>query len=71
MKEHAISAAIIALTTLATYPFLNDYAEWERGYKAIGGEELWLVFGFFVAFMVICRVAEQSREANEKRPTRK
>ena len=73
MKPYLIAAAIVAAVNVAIYPFMNRLAYAERGYHAIGGEEMLLIFGFFIAVMIIDhgrekarRVRRKAEEANEK-----
>jgi len=70
LKRYIASAVIIALTTLAIHPFLNELALLERGYQAIGGEEMVVVMGFFAAFLVLNRGLERKRNAGCSRATR-
>jgi hypothetical protein len=63
MKRYYIAAAIIAAANLAVYPMMNSLAVMERGYDAIGGEEMLLIFGFFIAFCVIDHGLTKARRA--------
>jgi hypothetical protein len=60
MKPYLITAAIVAAFSIAIYPFMNHLAYQERGYHAIGGEEMLLIFGLFAAVMIILHGREKT-----------
>jgi hypothetical protein len=53
MKKYYIRAAVTAGISLFIYPFMNMIAQLERGYDAIGGEELLLFVGVCAAFGIL------------------
>lgn len=68
--KRVITAAIIAFATLGLYPLLNDSAIRERGYDAVGGEELLLLFGLGIAAMLIFKgVKSRAVSPKANRPT--
>ena len=53
MKKYYIWAAVIAILDGFLYPILQELALLERGYQAIGGEELVFILGLFGAVLVV------------------
>lgn len=58
MKTRLFISALIALLSLAIYPFMEQLANAERGYanridNVFGGEEMLLIFGLLVSLMIV------------------
>lgn len=58
MKTRLFISALIALLSLAIYPFMEQLANAERGYanridNIFGGEEMLLIFGLLVSLMIV------------------
>jgi hypothetical protein len=65
-----IATALVVGSPVA-YPFINSYAEAERGYgvDVFGGEEMLLLFGLFAALLIIVDGLQKRSECNRKATT--
>lgn len=69
MKVRVISAAIIAIISIALYPITEQLATAERGYSAIGGEEALLIFGIFFALYIIIGGLQSKKKSGSRKAT--
>lgn len=53
MVKRIIAAIIVSALNLSLYVKSDEMATAERGYSAIGGEEMLLVFGIFLAIYIL------------------
>lgn len=53
MKKRIMAAIMVVLINITAYPLLNRIATAERGYEAIGGEEVLIIFGFVLALYIL------------------
>ncbi len=67
MKKRIFAAAIVAAVSAAVYPFMEQTATAERGYSAIGGEEILLAFGIFLAIYILAGGFSQSKKKSGNR----
>ena len=68
MKKRISIAAIVAIMSVLVYPYTSALAAVERGYDGyiFDGEEMLLLFGLFVAALIIVDGLQKQREAIEK-----
>lgn len=70
MIKRIIAAAIVAIIAIGAYPALNRLAVEERGYDALGGEELVLAFGIVIAILVLTSSTDKKRGAARPKANR-
>ncbi len=66
MKKRIIAAVIVAIVSVAAYPFMEQAATAERGYSAFGGEEMLLAFGISLALYVLAGGFSRSKKKRSK-----
>lgn len=66
MKKRIIAAVIVAIVSVAAYPFMEQAATAERGYTAFGGEEMLLAFGISLALYILAGGFSRSKKGNCK-----
>lgn len=66
MKKRIIAAVIVAIVSVAAYPFMEQAATAERGYTAFGGEEMLLAFGISLALYILAGGFSRSKKENCK-----
>ncbi|MFR7564109.1 MAG: hypothetical protein ACLUV5_00835 [Oscillospiraceae bacterium] len=62
MKKRIIAAVIVAIVSVAAYPFMEQAATAERGYTAFGGEEMLLAFGISLALYILAGGFSRSKK---------
>lgn len=66
MKKRIIAAVIVAIVSVAAYPFMEQAATAERGYTAFGGEEMLLAFGISLALYILAGGFSRSKKKSCK-----
>lgn len=67
MKKRIFAAAIVAAVSAGMYPVMEQAATAERGYSAIGGEEMLLMFGIFLAIYILSGGFSKSKKKSGNR----
>lgn len=70
MIKRIITAVIAVIIVIGAYPALNRLAIEERGYDALGGEELVLAFGIIIAVLFLTSGMDKKRGAARPKANR-
>lgn len=67
MAKRIITAIIVSALNFSLYAKANEMATAERGCSAIGGEEMLLVFGIFLAVYILAGGFEKKKSGKPSR----
>ncbi len=67
LKKRVFAAVIIAALSCTVYRIAEQLATAERGYSAIGGEEMLLAFGIFLAVYILIGGFSRNKKKNGSR----
>lgn len=62
MKKRILAAVIVAAASYTVYRITEQLATTDRGYTALGGEELLFIFGIMIALYILVGAFTRSKK---------